>query len=375
VTVKVAIVIVLTAVVPTFAFGQQPSASAPASQFESVPSREQVRALLQSGDSRSQAWGAWWTAQAQMLGMEPLLQKNLEEHKQGQTALDEAVMDQTLDAYIQNSGDLPPVELLKSVFPRRPSQSLILFSRLAPSPSVDQALLELLPTEEGRGGTEWYAIADLLLAHRSQGFAASLLRNINIRGQVDICDPGDCEKVTMSFGPMSMGGEGMLPMFPVPGVPPWPIYTLQRIPDTPAVSSRSNIPFVSGPVSIAYHRRIGPAGLSPSELQSSHGWQFRPEIPTTGDRLKYLTAGFRFTNLPREFEYLSIPWMGAENFIAEMGRFRRDIRQRHDNLLQLLLSGGFLTADEAASVRAPVIDISVSDLRAAKTPLPDIQAR
>ena len=72
-------------------------------------------------DPKSKSWGAWWTAQAQMRQMEPVLQKDLEQHYQGKTLLDEAVIDQTLDAYIQISGSPPTVDLLKAVFSRRPS--------------------------------------------------------------------------------------------------------------------------------------------------------------------------------------------------------------------------------------------------------------
>ena len=372
-----ATLVAIFAVLPIVSAGQQPQNSAPGPQLESVPSPAQVQALLESDDLKSKAWGAWWTAQAQITGMEPLLQKNLEDHYQGKTSLDEAVMDQTLDAYIQSSGSLPPVDLLKAVYPRRPSQTLILFSRMAPSPSVDKALLELLPTEEGIGsGVEWYAMADLLLAHRAQGFAASLLREIKVVGYFSVCDPGDCEKTGLGMAAaMSVGGEGMLAANPVPGTPPWPIYTLQPIFENPAIPSRSSTIVVSGPVSIGYHRRVGAAGYSPSEMQSSHGWQRRPIIPTTGDRLKYLKALSTFGNPIMESEYRSIPWMGADNFIAAVNRFREDIRQRHANLVQQLQASRLLSAQEAASVPEPVIEISISDVRTVKTPLPDISGR
>jgi len=367
---KAAAIAILTFLLPMFGGVQQP-------QFESMPTPAQVRALLQSDDPKSKSWGAWWTAQAQMRQMEPLLQKNLEQHYQGKTLLDEAVVDQTLDAYIQISGS-PTVDLLKAVFSRRPSQSLILLSRIPASPSVDSALLELLLTQEGRGtGVEWYAMADLLLAHRAQGFAASLLRNIKLTGRITVCDPSDCEKMMLSVSgpPMGVGGEGMLPVVSVPGAPPWPIYTLRRVFDHQAIPSFSTTIVASGPVTIAYNRRVGAAGSSPSEQQSSYGWQVVPRIPTVADRLKYLSALLSLANVPDEFEVRSVPWMGTDNFIAEIARLRENIRQKHTTLLQLLRANGVLSAQEAADFPEPLIEISVSDVREVKTPLPDVQSR
>jgi hypothetical protein len=242
------------------------------------------------------------------------------------------------------------------------------------SPSVDSALLELLLTQEGRGtGVEWYATADLLLAHRARGFAASLLSSIKLTGRIKVCDPGDCEKGILSALVMGMGGEGMLPPASVPGAPPWPIYTLHRVFSNQGVPSLSSTIVVSGPVTIAYRRQVGRAGFSPSELQSSYGWQAEPRIPTVADRLKYLSALLSLTNAPDEIEYRSVPWMGTDNFITETARLRENIRQKHTTLVQLLRANGLLSAQEAADVPEPSIEITVSDVRAAKTPLPDVQ--
>jgi len=371
-----AIAIVLASLVTSLAAAQQLPSPATSAPYESVPSEEQVRVLLQSDDPRSKAWGAWWTAQTRLRLMEPLLQENLEAHYQGNSLLDEAVMDLTLDAYIQNSETFPPVDLLKAVFPRRPAQSLILFSRIQASPALDLALLDLLATQEGRGtGVEWYAIADLLLSHRAKGFAASLLQKTRIEGSVTVCDPGDCDNLAMFLPPRSIGGEGALPMMRVPGIPPWPIYTLQRVAGNPPVPSRGNTMLVSGPVGVSYHRSIGAAGFSPSQMQSSDGWQVMPAIPTTGDRLGYLGALLNFRNIPQEFEYRAIPWSGADNFLTLVGRFQDEIRGQHESLAQLLNANGFLTEQELARVRAPSIQVSVRDIRATKTQLPAILSR
>jgi len=359
---------------PLLVAGQQVPDATPATQFQSAPSVAEVRMMLQSDDPISQAWGAWWTAQAQMRAMGAFLQRNLEAHYQGRTLVDEAVMDQTLDAYIQNSDSLPPIELLKSIYPRRPTQAIILLSRTKPSPEVDAALLQLLQTEEGLGtGVEWYAMADLLLAHRASGFAASLLRKVKITLRVTVTDPVEDNRVSVSIQGPSMGGEGSLGVTFAPGVPPWPLYTLLRVPENQIVLQRSSTFVVSRPVSIGYNRRVGPANNSPSEIQSSHGWRLVPGVPATADRLKYLAAMLPAAAVPRESEYLSIPWAGPDRFISETKRLREEIRQRYSNFVQTLRVKGLLTEQETANFQEPNIEISVEDRRAAKAPLPDLK--
>lgn len=361
--------IFLSAALSVVLLGQSKTETPPA------PSLEGVRALLASSDAKDQAWGAWWTSESKLKNLEPLLQKNLEAHVHGNEWQDRAVVDITLDAYIQNNSTPPPAELLESVYVNRPAQALILLSR-AKSASADASVLKLLSTDATRReDVEWFAAANVMLSHRTPGFVASVMRDMRIKLSVTLCDLGSPCLASGWARPEEHSGFGGSA---APGYPPWAVYTLHFY---GSVDSAVDPPLAAGPVPVAYTRKVTSGSIpQPSSGRAPRG--SNPPRPSTSERFQYIRAAANAINgevgsrLPAQVDDTrTFQWSTPAAFTADVDKAQTEIRNRYSTMMEQLRSINLVIAGEATELAVPHIDITVNDLRTVKTPLGDLGNR
>lgn len=304
-----------------------------------------VMALLASGDSREQAWGAWAAGQARIGAAVPRLLEIVASRLPGTDwRLDGIPLDAALDTLIQLDARVSP-SLLARVYERRPASALILLSKLGPD--GDSLLLPLL---EGEHGIKWFAAADLLLAHKTPGTAVLLLRGLQIDAAVYMSEDG-------TRGSRGSGGSGVGvgdgPQGRADGYPPVATYYL-----TTGVMP-GNVVLADGPTPICYRRNTAPPGGTPAWVEH--------EItgPETADRLRYAAALGRLDpSLPISAqESRSVRWRGQDDLDHEINVFREDISRRYWALVRMLIAAKVMTEDEGRALPAPKIDVQVHDLR------------
>ena len=145
-----------------------------------IPGVAEITRLLESSTPRDQAWGAWFAAQARATQLTPLLRQVASAHRTSDAADSRYAADAALDALIQLGTPQPPA-WARTFFDRWPAESLILLSRADGDPSAE--LMDLASTQTG---IRWLTAANLLLARRSSGFAALLLRDLQIDAHLTI---------------------------------------------------------------------------------------------------------------------------------------------------------------------------------------------
>lgn len=212
--------------------------------------------------------------------------------------------------------------------------------------------------QEGRPGIEWFVAADVLLRHRTPGLVTSALRGLKLKGTVVLCDAGRaCARNNGS------GFGGSNPGSPLsPGYPPWPVYTLARRLDSP-VQTPGRPSSVVG-----YHRGLEAEGTHWSYPSGMGADVFLP--PTGTERLSYVAAAAGDVQLPlKDDETLTVQWDSRAAYITAVEQFRQRIIQRYSVMLQQLQNAGHITADEAAVLATPHLEIVVEDKRTVKTPL------
>jgi hypothetical protein len=330
-----------------------------------VPTADQIRMLLESSDTREKTWGAWWVAQTRVRNMDALLQANLRAHLNRQDIVDNALIDATLDAMIQVGGNAPPLELLQSVYSIRPTQGLILLTRVFPRPPANAFLLTLIDTEAGNGrALEWFAAANMLIRDRDPGLAAAILKGLQIQAVVVVCDRGQpCTRQDIGSGSI---GDGF--GLPAPGLPPWPIYSLGTY--SPLLTNAGSAILSSGPVSIAYLRNVLQAGTSPGPGYPRRSETRTPPSPTTAERLTYIAALAPGLQIPiQDNETRSLVWQDKETVAKDVEDFRQDIVQRYSTLVQRMRATGHLSATDAEALAKPNLEITIDDRRSVRTPL------
>jgi len=308
----------------------------------------QIRALLSSSDTREQAWGGWFAAREKTPELTPVLERVVSQQLSSGQPPNDAAMDAALDALIQTDARLLPAWLV-TVFPRRPTQALILLSRLGPE--ADNALLQVA---EKQGGLAWFAAANLLLSHHAAGFGALLLRDFQIKVSIQVLDPGQPR-----IGHESSGTPGPAQdrVAPISGFPPLPRYRLLSTagPDAFILSA--------GPTPVSYRREVFPTeGWSTWEARA---YQLGP---TMVDRLRYVAAAAPKSSMIKQLENRWIFWTGSDAFDAEVASNLQEIHERYNKVLQEMAAGGYLTTDEVTKFAATKLDIQLSDLRAVQTP-------
>lgn len=249
-----------------------------------------------------------------------------------------AVLDVALDALIE-LGARPEPSLLVKVHDRRPVQALILLSRLGPE--GDFALRTVMSKARSES---WFATANLLYLRKAPGFAALLLRDLQLTAHVYVSTSGNVSRgsVSRGFG-HGDGGIGL-----APGYPPWPAYSFG------ACATSGEVVLVAGPTSVCYQRRVATAGTSPAFTSSERSG------PTAQDRLSYfatLAPGLRAE------ESLAVAWRGEAALKTATARFIDEIRANYGRLIEALVKSSWLTSDEAAALATPDIRVEVVDLR------------
>jgi hypothetical protein len=340
-----------------------------AAQFDAVPTGDQVRVMLQSSDARSQAWGAWWTAQAMVRNVEPLLQKNLEAHLQGQTWQDDIVIDATLDALIQGRLNPLPLNVLEAVYDRRRAQALILLSRMPTGSQADAFLFKRLRLDEYTPifRTEWIAVANLLLERKASGFVATLLRGMVIDARLVVCDPGALCSTDRNIlsGTLHFGDK-----VSSQGFPPWTGYFLSPRPESEAV--RGTV-LASGPTVVTYSRSVAPAGEGRPRPGPEFQSQISYRINGSALRIRYLAgAAPGLQKSLQEDETRMIYWSSNERFVLDAELFRQNILDRYASVVEQLQQRGLLTSAEATELALPFVSLTVKDARSVRSPLPDL---
>jgi hypothetical protein len=296
--------------------------------------------LLASSDPRDQAWGAWIAGRVRHKDAAPLIESVIkaaltdERHPPGRLYV-------ALDALIELDARPDPAMLLE-VFNQRPTQALILLSRLGAS--ANASLLAILSRSKSY---EWFAAANLLNQRQTPGFAALVLKDVNFVAKVVVSADGS-GGVGVEGGMSAGVGDKAGGL--IDGYPPIADYEFRGCYGTGLGL------LASGPLDVCYARYVSEAGLWPA--LSSH---FRSG-PTVDDRLDFFRSMAPNVDL-NSTESVSLAWKDDKATKEEMARLVDRIRRRHRYLLDQLVGQRWLTESEAAALSNPVIREEIVDLR------------
>jgi hypothetical protein len=333
-----------------------------------APTPEEVRTLLESSVSKDQAWGAWWAATGHLRELEPQVRQDFEAHLNVKSVQDEMVLDATLDAFIQFGTDSVPVDELESLYPRRHVQALILLAEpTLPRAEVDRFLLTLVNQKDGAWSRmEWFAAANLLLSHHAPGLVAVVLRHLTFTENVVICDAGSSPEEAPVFDP---GSTVCAPFPPAgygvswsgtsadPSFPPWAGYQWTNGWESPPPGATV---LIEGPTTVAYARHLGGLGAPESD----------PRPPETAQCLAYVVAAAPQLRIPNlEEQRLTVIWRDEAAYRGVVEPFQAGIVQKYAAMIQQLRDAGLVSADDAAALAVPHVELRVADRRSKKTSL------
>ncbi|HEX4997566.1 MAG TPA: hypothetical protein VFY29_05045 [Terriglobia bacterium] len=301
--------------------------------------------LLKSRAPLDRAWGGWIAGQMNRRDLLPLLGETLAAQLKGDPrSKQEAVaIDTIVDALIQ-FGEKLPADLLESLFERRPDQALILLARLGPE--ADPILFHKLQYAEN---FYWFAVANLLINHKTPGIGASVLGGLHIKAQFVVC-PTERQPCPRSAGMAPLFGDRVV--LPLTGFPPWPSY---------ALTVRGE-PFADGPVPVFMQRKVESAGGQP-EFDDLERFP-TPARPTGADRLRYLSALAPQARIQvQEYEERTVYLPDKASPDVDAESFRQDIQARYTRLVEDLVASGVLNPAEAEKLATPKLTFSVIDRR------------
>jgi hypothetical protein len=305
-----------------------------------------VRSLLESSDSKEQAWGAWLAGQSQYCeDTIPLLQQIIKKRLTGTDwRTDGFSLDAALDALIQLDYAKIPTDLISLIYEKSPVQALVLISKL--DRGGDAFLLDLAANEKGNN---WFAAANMLLKRRTAGTASLLLNNLEIEAVIVISEDGLTSEGGINLAAStgdSLSGDAR-------GYPPLAYYYLTN------AAGSGNIVLAPGPKTIYYRRNMMRLGSSPA------GPTHYMDGPLPADRLQYISSLLgNLQELPlRATEYRSHKWRGQSALDSEINDFKKDILRRYSELIQMLVSEKLLTPEEASAKHKVKIKVQVRDLR------------
>ena len=311
---------------------------------------DQVQRQLRSDDPAEIAWGAFLAAQNRLKSAVPLLQERLASRPANDFLPTELAI---LDALVQLDATLP-AQAVRSSLDRCPVQALILLANA--SSGRDEMLLSLL---ESTSGFRWQAAANVLLMTKPPGFARRLLTGLRMRLVIDVDD-----QQGRGFGG-SVGGvsDGANVAHLAPGFPPLADY--QFAPAMPGATI-----LTLGPHAVYYVRRIrGPGVYEP------HVYADSPSSMNV-DRVQYLnTLATDKSDAGPLYEMTgpTVLWTNTEGLRRQVVEQRRRVEDAYRLTISLLVTRGYLTADEARPLR-PEIHVTLSDQRHNRSePLPAIE--
>jgi hypothetical protein len=305
-----------------------------------------IAVWLKSRDPRHQAWGAWYVGAGRLRHFAPLVEELVREHLRVSSA-PSATLDIALDALIQLQATLDP-ELLPDLYAIRPAQTLIAASFVEEN---ENFLRHIVRAE---AGLHWFAAANLLLARNSRALAPEVLASLRLKVKLHIVD----DDRMMGGGSVGGVGVGCGGGGVAPGMPPWATYTLTPFPHSGATV------LATGPTSIYYRRVVAAAGHAPAPSVTTISG------PTGDDRLKYIAAiaGLQPENLSlRGLEHRTLVLREGSTLDLKLARIRRDLAQRYQRLLAMLIERKVLPPD-VQTTRAPEIDFEIEDHRSPGSP-------
>jgi hypothetical protein len=332
--------------------GQQDSAAWQNSIREAT---ENAKRQLQSPDPKDVAWGASRAAEYRLDVLAPDIASAIgraapSEH----LALEESAMLSALfDAAVQLDAAVP-VALLVRFWERFPVQTSMLLAHA--TGERDATLLELAGTTKG---LRWFVVANALLNAKAHGFGASLLKNLRFRVLLTVSEGGNTGTVDGGgAGGMVGDGIGVNPN----GFPPEALYRFELLP------AKGNIVLSTGPRTVYYSRTVenrAQFGVSSFDIGG----------PTDEERFQYVTAmaGSQWQRMSLSRSE-SVRWQDTPRLIEDVRIARIAAQDRYQALVEGMVSAGYLTVEEAASLSKPLIEIRLIDARKDKSiPLPDIR--
>jgi hypothetical protein len=210
-------------------------------------------------------------------------------------------------------------------------------------PEANPALLRQL---DRNIGLEWIGAANLLLRNRVPGFVERLLFDLRMAARLLVCQPGPtCPRAGQrGFASIADG----FPLRPTAGLPPWPSYGLSR---------ESGELLANGPTDVFFVRQVSLTGVAPRRALN-HSNSSTP--PTSTDRLNDIAASAPGV-MPgiMVYEERTIVPSDWKAVMDEREAFRKDIGARYATLLHELQTAGVLTAEEAAHVAVPNLNLEV----------------
>jgi hypothetical protein len=332
---------------PQLPFEQENGTPLPREEQPSV-----IATLLKSGDLREQALGAHLTAEYKRLEFVPellslltLLPTDRRQWQPGMAAqydLDQVV----LDALIQMKAKVPPDKIIP-FFEQYSDALIVLFSEHRKENS--RTLLSILSKVEHP--TYWLAICNLLAEVRAPGFAAQLLRDLQI--QVRVCVRDD--DLETGFVEDDLGGacaDGWIGLSE--GFPPTGIYELQMHPD------QDTVLLCNGPVPIFYRRSIVAPGRQIGVgdcLSDMNKNRYRGEylalllgVPMDSMELRYQRTHY-------------VRWNGTEKYKNDLAKFVDQENEAFSHLVEHLTESNLIERHEANTLTLKIEVSKVVDLR------------
>ena len=309
--------------------------------------------LLSSDSPKEQAWGAFLVAEKKQADLIPELVQLLARHRDAKDLSGRVVRDTAFDSLIRMRAKVE-WKTLKPLASTNRTETLIL---VAQHPrAYRKALLELM--EERTYNAAWLTIRNLLAAQRAPGFAAALLKELELHLHIKVFDPdrrvGSGRRSIRILGGC---GDGVIRV--QEGWPPVARYTLTKF------SGRGARLLAPGKHPVYVRRteaRSGKRGFG-SIAYSIRQNQCRFEY------LKELLG----SEIPLREDYqATVIWEDTGGFLAEAMRARHRVEQDFGRTKQLFIAKGLLNSEETVTLR-PKLSVEVSDRREVRSPaLPDL---
>jgi hypothetical protein len=312
----------------------------------------EARRLLQSGENRERAWGAYLLGLHGLKAEAPRLVELLADPALAGGGWEAALVRQAaLDALIRLDAEAPAERLLP-LYASSPDEVIILLAR---EPQQNQpALLSLF--DDASPTARWLAVGNLLAETRAQGFAARLMAGLKIEANVYVYDAeGD-----RNYGGGCGGGGGGGQFFkPLDEYPPVFYYSLTK------AGARGAVVAAPGRHTVYYARSLAPGG--------GRSWDGGCGPSRDEYRVEYVAGLLRTTegNLKLEAHPVrEVVCKEERQCRRALAAVRDEIVGGHAEAVRRLLEDGLLDAAEAADLK-PDITLSLDDSRERRTyPLP-----
>lgn len=339
------------------AAGQEAETTTPAptpqAQLDNV--RAEAVRLLASQSNRERAWGAYFAGRNGLDELTPELVKTLSDPALGVGEEENLVRRAALDALIQLGAKVSP-ETLRAL-PREFADEELILLAVEPGENAP-ALLDKFAglAGEGRAGTYWLAVGNLLAGVKAHGFAALLLKGLTVEADIAVLD----REGMVGFGSNGSGGCGCCGSYVPPGgFPPVGYYSLTER------AERGAVVFAPGRRPVFYQRVTHPP--------SGHSFRLLPAADIL--RVEYLAELLDTSEDEPDFfdarPTESVVCREAQQCARELAGVRARIRRAYAALVGRLVEKGHLDGPGDAPSALPMT-FNLYDQRRRRTfPLPD----